>query len=353
MPRFVTGSTFDVMRDVARLQRIRRENNAGRMVAGLGARNVPWAQAHAGPLGADVSGYRGSLSAADQAAFARKQGELFSQRIGSYEGVDARMAQQQAYIQRLRNLARKTGLSGPDGLDPPLRTGASSGTTKETLRQRLAKRGIGIESEGVKLGPIQWTRAGLQVNTEFMRSAQRFGGKLFAASFVAQVGAGVLGGAASAAETLRRTDDPIEAAKVGAFSTARGARDAVAGVFAVDDIAASVATLLGITPDRDTARRRQQAFYDDLFTTGEEKARRAAAKREQLSAMYQEINRNVGDMWSKVNATLPQSFALRKDDLSKFRTELSRQNAQAIDALADLARDQGERAIEAGDASGG
>ena len=353
MPRFVTGTTWDVQRDVARLQRIQRENNAGRMVAGLGARNVPWAQAHAGPLGADVSGYKGAVSAADQAAFARKQGELFSQRIGSYEGVEARMAQQASHIQRLQNLARKSGLAGPSGMDSPLRPGASTGSARDTLRQRLAKRGLGIETKGVKLGPIQWTRAGLQVNTQFMRSAQRFGGKLFAASFVAQVGAGVLGGAASAAETLRRTDSPIEAAKAGGLGTLRGARDSIAGVFAIDDITASIATLLGITPDRDTARRQQQSFYDDLFTTGEEKARRASAKREQLSAMYQEVNRNVGDMWALVNTTLPQSFALKKDDLSRFRTELARQNEQAIFALSQKARNDGERALEAGDASGG
>lgn len=353
MPRFATGTTWDVQRDVARLQRIRRENNAGRMVAGLGARNVPWAQAHAGPLGADVSGYQGSISAAEQAAFARKQGELFSQRIGSYEGVEARMAQQASFMQRLRNLARKSGLAGPTGVDAPLIPGAASGSSKETLRARLAKKGLSIETEGIKLGPVKWTKAGLQLRTDFLNSAQRFGGRFFTFAVAGQVASGIVGTAAATAEAFRTINDPVEAAKTAGLGNLRAARDTVAGVFAIDDIAASVATVLGITQSRDEARRKQQAFYDDLFTTGEELARRRKAKNDQLAAMYAEVNKSVGDMWAKVNTTLPQSFALRKDDLSSFRAELSRQNAQAIDALADLQKNQAERAIEAGDASGG
>lgn len=336
---------YEASRNLARLLRIRRENEAGRMVAGLGARNVPWARAHAGPLGADVSGYKGVVSAADQAAFAQKQAAQFDNRYGSYETADVRLARMEAQMERFRNLSRKSGA------DAPLRPGAATGA--ETLRQRLAKRGFGIESEGIKLGPIQWTRAGLQINTAFMRSANRFGGRLFAASVFTQVAAGGLGAAAAAVEQFRTVSDPVEAAKAGGLNFARSVRDTIGGAFALDDIAASVATILGITNTRDEARRKQQSFYDDLFTTGEEKARRAKARNDQLSAMYAEVNKSAGEMWAKVNSTLPSSFSLRKNDLFQFRAELNRVNAVAIDVLHDMKRDEAARAIEAGDVSGG
>lgn len=336
---------YEASRNLARLLRIRRENEAGRMVAGLGARNVPWARAHAGPLGADVSGYKGVVSAADQAAFARQQGEQFSQRYGSYETADVRLARMEAQMERFRNLARQSGT------DAPMRPGAATGA--ETLRQRLAQKGFGVKAQGFKLGPIQLTRRGLQLDAGFIRGANKFGGKFLAISALSNAVAGAAGSAAAGLETYQKFKDPAEAAKTGVLALQRAGFETLDSLVPMRDIASGLASVLtGGKTSRAEARKSIDKVVEDLFTTGEEKARRAKARNDQLSAMYEEVHKSVGDMWAKVHATLPQSFSIKARDRFAFRAELGRANEQAIFAIHEAQKNQAERAIEAGDASG-
>lgn len=323
---------------LATLLRLRRENQAGRMVAGLGARNVAWARAHSGGLAANIAGIGGDVSAADQTAFAERQLAI----------LDAHVARIEARIKRLQNLANRTASRvsgpGPDG-------SGGSISARQTLAQRLQNKGFGLKRGKIELGPVELGAGGIGLNGGYLRGA---GGRLFAVAMVGQAVGGVINTYANAGDAIKRIrkegGSAGEMLRQGGLSVAGGFRQTVGSLIGFDSITEGILRLRGLSAT--DAQNTQRKFYEDMFTSKEQLARKKDAQEKQLKAMYAEVDKAVGALWVKVNSTLPSTFALRKSDLKRFREELREINRVAINARADSIKNQAKREQEARIAAG-
>ena len=315
------------------LLRLRRENAAGRMVAGLGARNVSWARAHSGGLATDIAGYAGDVSVGDQAQFAKTQLTVLN---GQLDAIEAR-------IKRLQALSKSTSAA----------TGGTSGqiSSRQVLGQRLKDKGFGLKRGKVELGPVELGRSGLSLNSGFLRGA---GGRLFAVAMVGQAIGGTINSYADASDAIKRIrkegGSTTEMVKQGGLSVAGGFRNTVGSLLGFDSITEGVLRLRGLSAT--DATNTQRKFYEDMFTSKEQLARRKNAQADQLRVANAETDRAVGELWAKINNTRPSSFVLRKADLKTFTKELESINRIAIGARADSNKNEAKRQQEARIASG-
>lgn len=325
----------------ARLQRIRAENRAGRVVDGLGAANVSYARQY-GNLGL------GAVIAPDSTGL---DGALAH--LARYDAQkSARDAKQEAEIAKLKASnerlsasvkAMQASWAAGSGYEPgnPLR--------RQSLAGRLKAKGFGIERNGqIELGPIQIGGPGLiGLSPKFLRGS---GGKIFGAAIISRVAASGLQAVASSGEGIRNVLDKGgsggEVAKTAGLTLARGARDTFSAVFGLDDAAAAVASLITGKPQADQ-KQALEKFYDKLFTTQEELARRKKAKDAALLDAFQQVNETVAKQWVKINTALPESFRLAgREDLRRYRAEMNAVNADLLRAKEQRAKDHAARIAE-------
>lgn len=326
----------------ARLSRIRAENRAARVVDGLGARNIPYARAHG------ASGLAAVFAGGDAP---ESQAALAGQSLARFDAVntrqDAQIAKLKADVGALGATVRRVeSLAG---------TGPASGGggfRRQTLGARLAQKGFGIKRTGIELGPLEIGRGGIGVNASFLRGA---GGKLFKASIAMHVVGGGLDAFASGKDMLNDLDR--KGATSGEKSRALGGGVAspvvrtLASITGVDTLASGLFRAAGFT--KEDAAAKVEKFYNDLFTTREELARRANARREAIARADAEIAEGVGKAWEKLNTTLPDSFRLSgKGDLQRYRKEMKDLNRGIMEAKANALRDRVRREAEARSAEG-
>lgn len=317
----------------ARLSRIRAENQAARVVDGLGAVNIPYVRRHgASGLGAVFTS--GPL-AGDQTLLA-------GCRLEQYDADRARDAKQDAEIKalnaRFAALSKRVSAIAAGGTTNPL--------VRQTLAGRLKNRGFGIKKSGVELGPLEIGKGGIGVNASFLRGA---GGKLFKASIAMHVVGGGLETFASTRDMLKELDKKgatgDEKARAVGGNVARVVSQTVVGITGVETLVKGLLRASGMS-EADT-QKEVDNFYDKIFTTREELERKRAAKQAGIAKAHAQIADAVGAAWDKLDHTLPETFRLSGvSELKRFRSELRKVNAPLIQARADALRNQVSRNAE-------
>lgn len=332
-----------IFRHAARLQRIRAENRAGRVVDGLGAANLPFTRSRASEGWAATVGNDAVQAEGSAAAL----GRFDAQSAAADARQDAQIAKFNAKLERLSGNVRKmeaAWAAGPGG-------GYSPGNPlrRQSLAGRLKGKGFGIERSGqIEVGPVQIGGPGLiGLSTKFIRGG---GGRIFATALATRVASAGLQGVASATESMRalqaRGASFDELSRAGALGFGRSVRDTVASTFGLDDAAASIATIIGGKSQAEN-KAAIEKFVDDLFTTREEKSRRKQAKDAALLGEFQAINDSVEKQWRKIDTSLPQTFrATDVRTLRRFRQESREANEPLFKAQADLLKDRAARVAE-------
>ncbi len=288
---------------LTRLLRIRAENAAGRMVAGLGARNVPWVRARKGvALAADLGVYAGDVTAEEQVAAARRLLGVLKTEVAEVERDVTRLRSEARVIDR--TVARERGRSLLDKMGIKRKRGGA----------------------GIELGPIEIGRAGVQLNAGFMRGAF---GKAFSVAIATNAAAGLATSIADGIDKAKAAKAMgSSAVKEIGLSVGRGVAETTTQMFGVSAAAQAASRLFGDV-SAEEAQAGWEKIIDDIFTSREEKARRKAAVAAKLEEASEEINRAISQQWTKIEHATPQTFKVRnKAGLRAYRREAQSVNRQ-------------------------
>lgn len=318
---------------LARLQRVRAQNSAGQMVDGLGASQVGWLRQF-GNLGRT-----GAVIEQDRI-------EMLRARVALRQ-LNTEVASVEKRINTLRRQATSIGTGTGSG-------GAGPASGRQTLAQRLKAKGYGLNSRGtLELGLFEIGAGGFSLNRGGMRA---LGGKVFTAALVSRAATGAINTVADTAASVKALREKGagagELARAGAGAALGGIRQGVSDIMGLDDFVATVGRIFGINPE--DAKRQQQKFYRDLFSTREEEARRKEANKKALQAADNQVDALMREQLANIQNYRPQTFRLRnRTELAQYRADMERVNRELRVAQADALKSRARREVEAKIAEGG